>query len=128
MSVTHLVEQFESSHDSAALAIVMRRVFGWKGWADARQHFIDGPPEFMREGWVSPLLNERFNLEILDRPNVIQWIKGDQTGWRESKLVLIEFWASCVFLSSISCAYLLSFAHLSDGARYGPCCLSGCNR
>lgn len=72
----------------------MHKVFGWESWDDARTHFIAGPPEFMREGWVSPLMGERFDLEILDEPNVVEWIKGSQAGWRESKLVVIEFWAS----------------------------------
>ena len=72
----------------------MNKVFGWESWDDARDHFIEGPPIFMREKWTSPLLGTTVDLRLLDEPGALEMVKGSTAGWRDANVVVLEFWAS----------------------------------
>lgn len=52
-----------------------------------------GPPPFLRPGWVSPLQGKQVDLDWIDQDAFV-WIRGNKTGWRDAKLLVIEFWAT----------------------------------
>lgn len=64
-------------------------------WDALEVQFRKGPPPFLRPGWTSPLLGKRVDLRWLD-VGPFDNIKGSVDGWRDAKLLIIEFWASYV--------------------------------
>jgi len=56
-----------------------------------------------RPGWKSPLLGQSVGLDWLDDlmngKSGFEWVKGQdewEDGWRDKKLVVLEFWTSWV--------------------------------
>ncbi|KAI0078789.1 hypothetical protein K474DRAFT_1706183 [Panus rudis PR-1116 ss-1] len=86
------VEDFTARHDPAVLAS-LRAKRKLPPWDALEAQIKKGPPPFLRPGWVSPLLGKRVNLDWLDRNDFI-CIQGDKEGWRNKKVLVIEFWAS----------------------------------
>ena len=64
-------------------------------WEALEAQFKKGPPPFMRPGWTSPLLGKKVDLRWLDA-GPFEQVKGSLDGWRDARLLVIEFWASCV--------------------------------
>ncbi|KAL4252553.1 hypothetical protein ABKN59_005021 [Abortiporus biennis] len=62
-------------------------------WEALESQLRKGPPPFLRPGWTSPLLGKKVNLDWIDRDEYI-CIQGTRDGWRNCKVLVIEFWAS----------------------------------
>lgn len=85
---------FNGRHLQADVAVVLKTLRGWESWDDCKVHFKAGPPPFLRDGWVSPLVGQKVDLSLLDDSSAIRWVKGSHDGWKEAKAVLVVFWAS----------------------------------
>jgi len=96
------VHKYKASHDTALLmkTIGTKERTPEEFWAAREAEFRKGPPAFVRPGWQSPLLGKRVNLDWLDdlqHGNGFQWIKCRdewEDGWRDKKLLVVEFWTS----------------------------------
>ena len=65
-------------------------------WDALEAQFRKGPPPFLRPGWKSPMLGKKVDLRWLDTGS-FEHIRGSMAGWRDAKVLLIEFWASYVY-------------------------------
>lgn len=85
---------FETRHAKPDIAAVLKVVGGWESWDDCKAYFKTGPPPFLREGWVSPLVGQKVDLGILEDSSAIRWVNGAPTGWKDAKAILVVFWAT----------------------------------
>jgi len=96
------ISAYKANHDTLLLmkAIASKEHTVNEFWAARQKEFRNGPPIFVRPGWLSPLLGQRVNLDWMDNlqdGKGFQWIKGREEwedGWRDKKLVVLEFWTS----------------------------------
>ncbi|KAL1949266.1 hypothetical protein VTO73DRAFT_8147 [Trametes versicolor] len=86
------VARFKTAHDPAVVQRFWARA-KLPAWDALEVQFRKGPPPFLRPGWTSPLLGKRVDLRWLD-VGPFDNIKGSVDGWRDAKLLIIEFWAS----------------------------------
>ena len=86
------IEDFEARQHPAALASLREQKL-LPPWDAVAAQIRKGPPPFLRPGWKSPLIGQKVNLEWIDR-DVFTWIQGSREGWRNKKVLVIEFWAS----------------------------------
>ncbi|KAJ3491755.1 hypothetical protein NLI96_g442 [Meripilus lineatus] len=75
-------------------------------WDAVEAQLKQGPPPFLRPGWRSPLVGKRVELDWLDQDSFVS-LQGNCGGWRNKKVLLIEFWATI-------------FGHLSETAVTYP--------
>ncbi|OBZ72358.1 hypothetical protein A0H81_07842 [Grifola frondosa] len=62
-------------------------------WDRLEANMRSGPPPFLRPGWKSPLQGTHADLRWLTE-DAFECVKGSLDGWRDKKVLLIEFWAS----------------------------------
>ncbi|KAF7795976.1 hypothetical protein EIP86_007145 [Pleurotus ostreatoroseus] len=84
---------FKARH-SGAVIDALRAKNLLPAWEALEAQLKKGPPPFLRPGWTSPLLGKRVDLEWLDDETAFVPIRGNVTGWREAKVLLIEYWAT----------------------------------
>ncbi|KAI9000534.1 hypothetical protein BD414DRAFT_471925 [Trametes punicea] len=86
------VARFRAAHDPAIVQRFWARA-KLPAWDALEAQFRKGPPPFLRPGWRSPLLGKRVDLQWIDR-GPFDHVKGSIDGWKDAKLLVIEFWAS----------------------------------
>ncbi|KAI0360096.1 hypothetical protein OH77DRAFT_1419486 [Trametes cingulata] len=86
------VARFKAAHDPAIVQRFWARA-KLPAWDALEAQFRKGPPPFLRPGWKSPLLGKRVDLRWLD-VGPFDHVRGSIDGWRDAKLLIIEFWAS----------------------------------
>ncbi|KAI0329066.1 hypothetical protein GY45DRAFT_1362260 [Cubamyces sp. BRFM 1775] len=86
------VARFRAAHDPAIVQRFWARA-KLPAWDALEAQFRKGPPPFLRPGWQSPLLGKRVDLGWIDR-GPFEHVKGSTEGWRDAKLLIVEFWAS----------------------------------
>ncbi|PIL35755.1 hypothetical protein GSI_02485 [Ganoderma sinense ZZ0214-1] len=86
------VAHFKAAHDPAVVQRFWTRA-KLPAWEALEAQFKKGPPPFLRPGWTSPLLGKKVDLRWLDA-GPFEQVKGSLDGWRDARLLLIEFWAS----------------------------------
>ncbi|KAJ8454048.1 hypothetical protein ONZ51_g13253 [Trametes cubensis] len=86
------VARFRAAHDPAVVQRFWTRA-KLPAWDALEAQFRKGPPPFLRPGWQSPLLGKRVDLQWIDR-GPFEHVKGSTEGWRNAKILIIEFWAS----------------------------------
>lgn len=94
VSLTSPAEEFETRHAKPDIEAVLKIVGEWESWDDTKAYFKAGPPPFLREGWVSPLVGQKIDLSLLDDDAVIRWVNGPPADWKNAKSLLIVFWAT----------------------------------
>lgn len=87
------IADFKARH-SGAVIDALRAKNLLPAWEALEFQLKKGPPPFLRPGWTSPLLGKRVELEWLDDDTAFVPIRGNVTGWREAKVLLIEYWAT----------------------------------
>ena len=87
------IADFKARH-SGAVIDALRAKNLLPAWEALEAQLKKGPPPFLRPGWTSPLLGKRVDLEWLDDETAFVPIRGNFTGWREAKVLLIEYWAT----------------------------------
>ncbi|PSR72931.1 hypothetical protein PHLCEN_2v11168 [Hermanssonia centrifuga] len=85
-------EDFRSRHDATVIDS-LRAKKKMPTWEALEAQLKRGPPPFLRPGWVSPLQGRQVDLDWIDQDAFV-WIRGNKTGWRDAKLLVIEFWAT----------------------------------
>ena len=92
----HLTRRGEACYKAANDPVVVDR-FMKKArlptWEALEEQMRKGPPAFLRPGWRSPLLGKRVDLSWLDS-DAFECIRPSKDGWKNKKVVVIEFWAS----------------------------------
>ncbi|OSD06365.1 hypothetical protein PYCCODRAFT_1431369 [Trametes coccinea BRFM310] len=86
------VARFKAAHDPAVVQRFWARA-KLPAWDALEAQFRKGPPPFLRPGWRSPLLGKRVDLQWIDR-GPFEHVKGSIDGWRDARLLIIEFWAT----------------------------------
>ena len=84
--------RFKATHDPAAIQRFWARS-NLPSWDALEAQFKKGPPPFLRPGWKSPSLGKRVDLRWLDSGS-FEHVQGSMDGWRDAKVLIIEFWAS----------------------------------
>ena len=84
--------RFKASHDPVVVDRFMKKA-RLPTWEALEEQMRKGPPAFLRPGWRSPLLGKRVDLSWLDS-DAFECIRPGKDGWRNKKVVVIEFWAS----------------------------------
>lgn len=82
---------FESRYPPGEATACITEFFRQPTWDARKAQFIAGPPAWARDGWVSPLVGQTVDLQFMDE---VRWVKGGAQGWREAKLLVLEFWAT----------------------------------
>ena len=89
---SHNTAEFKKRHNRVVLdALQYRKMI--PPWDAVEAQLKKGPPPFLRPGWRSPLLGRRVNLDWIDQDSFI-CLQGSREGWRNKKVLIIEFWAS----------------------------------
>lgn len=83
---------FRAAHDPAVVNKFMKKA-RLPAWDALEEQMKKGPPAFLRPGWKSPLLGQRVDLDWLDA-DAFECIRPSKDGWRDKKVLVIEFWAS----------------------------------
>ncbi|KAH9928667.1 uncharacterized protein B0H18DRAFT_1084408 [Fomitopsis serialis] len=86
------VARFRATHNPAVVDRFMKKA-RLPTWEALEEQMKKGPPAFLRPGWRSPLLGKRVDLSWLDS-DAFECIRPTKDGWRNKKVVVIEFWAS----------------------------------
>ncbi|CDO70876.1 hypothetical protein BN946_scf184804.g8 [Trametes cinnabarina] len=89
--------RFRAAHDPAIVQRFWARA-KLPAWDALEAQFRKGPPPFLRPGWRSPLLGKRVDLQWLDK-GPFEHVKGSIDGWRDAKILIIEFWATVCMTS-----------------------------
>lgn len=86
------ISEFVSKHNSKVIdQLRVKKIL--PPWETLAAQVKKGPPPFMRPGWVSPLIGRRIDLNWIDHDSYVV-LQGSRDGWRSSKVLVIEFWAS----------------------------------
>ncbi|KAI0671556.1 hypothetical protein C8Q78DRAFT_1029522 [Trametes maxima] len=86
------VARFKAAHDPAIVQRFWTRA-KLPAWDALEAQFRKGPPPFLRPGWRSPLLGKNVDLRWLDA-GPFDHVKGSKDGWRDARILIIEFWAT----------------------------------
>ncbi|KAI0734247.1 hypothetical protein C8Q72DRAFT_923633, partial [Fomitopsis betulina] len=86
------VGRFKAAHNPVVVDRFMQKA-RLPTWEALEEQMRKGPPAFLRPGWRSPLLGKRVDLSWLDS-DAFECLRPSKDGWRNKKVVVIEFWAS----------------------------------
>ncbi|KAJ3554544.1 hypothetical protein NM688_g3053 [Phlebia brevispora] len=87
------VADFKSRHSPAVIEALRAKKL-LPPWEALEAQLKKGPPPFLRPGWTSPLLGKRVDLDWIDEDASFVSIRGNKAGWRDAKILVIEFWAT----------------------------------
>ncbi|OCH95437.1 hypothetical protein OBBRIDRAFT_788327 [Obba rivulosa] len=86
------VARFQSKYPPAVLEKVWQRA-KLPPWNALEEQLKKGPPPFLRPGWKSPLIGKTVDLSWIDNGS-FECVKPGKDGWKEKKILILEFWAS----------------------------------
>ncbi|GBE80370.1 hypothetical protein SCP_0300850 [Sparassis crispa] len=105
------IARFKAAHEPAVIERIMKFA-KLPGWAGIEEQLKKGPPEFLRPGWRSPLLGKQVDLDWIDA-DAYECVQASKDGWRDKKVLVIEFWATwcrpchpvCKILTDVAAQY-----------------------